>query len=58
MEADVVLTAHPEVSQMAKRRARALARDRNAWVDPAQLGRLVAVEKTAFEKELAQSFAK
>ncbi|WP_174286162.1 hypothetical protein [Sphingomonas bacterium] len=45
-----------EVSQMAKRRAR--AGDRNAWVDPAQLGRPVAVEKTAVEKALALSFAK
>ncbi len=54
VKADVVLTAHPEPSQMAERRARAAAAGPGAWVDPAQLGRMVAVARTAFDKELAE----
>lgn len=52
-QADVVLTAHPEVSQMADRRARADAGDSDGWVDRTQLERMVAMARAAFDEELA-----
>ena len=52
MRADVVLTAHPEIADVMGRHARAEAGDRNAYVDPALLGRIVGEAKGAFAREL------
>ena len=55
MKADIVLTGHPEVSDMFARAAKAQAGDADAFVDPAQLGEIVAVAKMDFEAELVKS---
>jgi len=55
MRADIVLTSHPEMSDMFAREARAQAGDADAFVDPAQLGKIVAEAKTDFEAELVKS---
>ena len=52
MRADVVLTAHPEVAGVMERHARDAAGERDAWVEPALLGRLVEAATQAFDAEL------
>ena len=54
MKADVVLPAHPELGDVMQRRARAVAGDRDAFVDPGSLGRMVAAARTAFAADLAR----
>ena len=57
LKADVVLPAHPELADVMQRRARAAAGARDAFVDPALLGRIVAGSKAAFEHDLARQQA-
>lgn len=58
VKADVVLTAHPEFADVLQHRQRVLAGDRQAFVDPQQLTRLVASAKVDFAKEVAKQSAK
>jgi metallo-beta-lactamase class B len=55
MEADVVLTAHPEFADVFGRKARRDAGDRQAFVDKGLLHRTVEKARTAFDKELKAS---
>ena len=55
MKADVVLTNHPEVADVLGREARARAGDRNAFVDPGLLPRIVAEARADFETELSRA---
>jgi metallo-beta-lactamase class B len=55
MQADIVLTSHPENSHVLRREARAEAGDRNAFVDSTQLPAIVAQSKRDFEADLAQA---
>ena len=55
MKADIVLTSHPEMSDMFAREAKAQAGDANAFVDPNQLGKIVTAAKSDFETELAKA---
>ena len=57
MKADVVLTNHPDVADVLGRQARAKAGDRNAFVDPGLLHRIVAEARADFATELAQARA-
>lgn len=52
VKADVVLTAHPEIAQVMERHARAVAGDREAFVAPTLLPRIVSDAQAAFDKEL------
>ena len=52
IRADVVLTAHPEIAGVMERHARVLAGERDAFVDPRLLPRIVAEAKAAFDAEL------
>lgn len=58
MKADVVLTGHPEQSDVWGRKARADAGDENAFVDRGMLKRMVEKYRRAFERELAKAQAK
>jgi metallo-beta-lactamase class B len=58
MQADIVLTAHPEARDVFEREASAKQGVRDAFVDPAQLPRLVAESERAFDKELAAEKAR
>jgi metallo-beta-lactamase class B len=58
MKADVVLTGHPEQSDLWARKARADAGDENAFVDKDMLKRMVRKYRKAFEQELAKAGAK
>lgn len=53
-QADVVLTGHPEQSDVLGREARAEAGDKNAFVDSGILKRMAEQYRKAFEKELAK----
>jgi len=55
MKADIVLTNHPEVADVLGRQARAKAGDRNAFVDPGLLHRIVAEARADFATELARA---
>ena len=57
MKADVVLTNHPEFADVLGREARAKAGDRNAFVDPGLLHRIVAEARADFAADLAQAKA-
>lgn len=57
VKADVILPAHPELGEVMARRDRAVAGARDAFVDPAALGRLVADAHAAFEAELIRQTA-
>jgi len=52
MKADVVLTGHPEAADVFGRAAKLKAGDKDAFVAPALLGRLVGKAKTDFAKTL------
>lgn len=52
MEADVVLTAHPEFADVFARKARRDAGDKEAFVDKGLLHRIVGKARVAFDKEL------
>ncbi|MBU4435851.1 MAG: subclass B3 metallo-beta-lactamase [Alphaproteobacteria bacterium] len=51
---DVFLPAHPEQGDLVAKRQRFLRGDLNAFIDPAELGRVVAASEVAFNKELAR----
>lgn len=55
--ADIVLPAHPEVADVVGREARARAGAADAFVDPGQLGRIVADARADFDRELARQLA-
>ncbi|TPG13072.1 subclass B3 metallo-beta-lactamase [Sphingomonas oligophenolica] len=52
MTADVLLPAHPELADVMAHRAQVVAGRRDAFVDPGALGRMVAVAREAFDREL------
>lgn len=52
MEADVVLTAHPEFADVFQRKARRDAGDKDAFVDKDLLHRMVEKARTAFDRNL------
>lgn len=54
LRADVFLSFHPGSFGMEAKRAKLLAGDRNAFVDPGELGRRVDAAEKAFEEELAR----
>jgi metallo-beta-lactamase class B len=54
LNADVVLTGHPEIADVLGREARAAAGDRNAFVDPALLGRIVRQAHEGFAAAYAK----
>jgi len=55
MKADIVLTSHPEIADVMGRQSRVEAGDRNAFIDPAALPRIVAESKEDFEQALAKA---
>jgi metallo-beta-lactamase class B len=57
MQADVVLTGHPEAADVLARHARQRAGDARAFVDPGELSRLVSQADSDFETELAKQAA-
>ncbi len=57
MKADVVLTGHPEQSDVWGRKAKADAGDESAFVDSGMLKRMAEKYRDAFEKELAKTQA-
>jgi len=54
IQADVILTNHPEVADLSGRRQRQIAGDPDAFIDPAEIGRLSAEFRAAFERALDQ----
>ncbi|MFA5968895.1 MAG: subclass B3 metallo-beta-lactamase [Sphingomonas sp.] len=54
MRADIVLTAHPEFSDVFERAARARHGERDAWLNPRRLGSLVVESQQNFYAELAR----
>ena len=54
MQADIVLTSHPEIGGVLRREARVQAGDRGAFIDPTQLRAIVARSKREFEAALAE----
>ena len=55
MKADIVLTNHPEFADVLGREAKAGAGDRNAFVDPRLLHRIVAEARADFQTALAKA---
>jgi metallo-beta-lactamase class B len=53
LRADIFLSFHPGVFDMEAKRAKLLAGDRYAFVDPTEMARRVDAAETAFEAELA-----
>lgn len=53
LKADVVLPAHPEFAEVRERAARRDAGEKDAFVDPTLLPRMVKDAQQAFERELA-----
>lgn len=53
MKADVFLNFHPEFFHMEEKRAKQAPGKPNPFVDPAELARIVAQSKRAFDEELA-----
>jgi metallo-beta-lactamase class B len=51
VRADIVLPAHPDIADVLGRADRVRAGQRDAFVDPALLGRIVADARTAFDTE-------
>lgn len=54
VDADVLLTNHPDMADLASKRARQIAGDANAFVDAGELQRLNARLEATFEAELAR----
>ncbi|QGZ94519.1 subclass B3 metallo-beta-lactamase [Terricaulis silvestris] len=57
IEADVLLTNHPEFADLVGKRARQIAGDANAFVDAGELQRLNTRLQATFEAELARQTA-
>jgi metallo-beta-lactamase class B len=55
MRADIVLTSHPEVSDLFGRQARRDAGNADAFIDPTALPKLVAQSRAEFEDELGKA---
>jgi metallo-beta-lactamase class B len=55
MNADIVLTSHPEIADVLGREARAQAGDRRAFIDPGALARLVARSRANFAEALSKA---
>ena len=55
MQADIVLTSHPEMADVLQREARVRAGDANAFVDRKALPAIVARWNANFEHELAKA---
>lgn len=55
MQADILLTSHPEMADVLGREARREAGDADAFVDSRALPRLVAASRTDFEQALAKA---
>ena len=55
MQADIVLTSHPEIADVLKREARVEAGDRRAFIDSKALPTIVAHSKRDFETALAKA---
>jgi metallo-beta-lactamase class B len=55
MQADIVLTSHPEIADVLGRESRVEAGDRSAFIDPGALPRIVAQSKQDFEAVLAKA---
>ncbi len=55
MQADIVLTSHPEMADVLEREARRETGKSDTFIDPTALPRLVADSKTAFEGTLAKA---
>jgi metallo-beta-lactamase class B len=55
IDADVVLTAHPEFADIFERKVRKEAGEKDAFLDRRLLPRMVEKSRVAFEKELAQA---
>jgi metallo-beta-lactamase class B len=55
MQADIVLTSHPEIADVLTREARVEAGDRTAFIDPDALPKIVAQSKQDFEAALAKA---
>jgi metallo-beta-lactamase class B len=55
MRADIVLTTHPEISDVLGREARVEAGHRNAFIDPEALPKIVAHSKRDFATALAKA---
>jgi metallo-beta-lactamase class B len=55
MQADIVLTSHPEIAHVLEREARVEAGDRRAFIDPTSLRRIVVHSKADFESALARA---
>jgi metallo-beta-lactamase class B len=55
MQADIVLTSHPEMADILGRAARLAAGDRRAFIDPAFLPRFVAQSKADFEAAVSKA---
>jgi metallo-beta-lactamase class B len=58
MKADVVLPNHPDFADVFGREKRAEAGDKDAFVDPGQLHRIVTDARKGFEADLARAKAK
>lgn len=57
LKADVVLPTHPEFADMLGREKKAQAGDRNAFVDPRQLGEIIDWAQPLIDKEIAREEA-
>lgn len=55
MHADIVLTSHPEIADVLEREARAVAGDRNAFIDPTALAAIVTSSRRSFDAALAMA---
>ncbi len=55
MRADIVLTSHPGVADVLEREARVEAGETQAFINPANLAKIVAESKADFEAELAKA---
>jgi metallo-beta-lactamase class B len=55
MQADIVLTSHPEMAEVLEREARVKAGDLRAFIDPTLLPKIVAHSKANFESALAEA---
>lgn len=53
MKPDIVLTSHPDMSGVLEREARREAGEKDAFIDPNELARIVAAARSDFEKSLS-----
>jgi metallo-beta-lactamase class B len=58
LTADITLPAHPEFADILQRHQRQMAGDDNAFIDPAQLGKIVAAGEADFDNQLMSQKSK